>query len=388
MYGLLLAIIYIAFISLGLPDPLLGAAWPVMYTELGASLSWAGILSMIIMAGTIVSSLMSDRLTARLGAGMVTALSVAMTAIALFGFASSSSFFMLCLWAVPYGLGAGAVDAALNNYVALHYSSRHMNWLHCFWGVGTAISPFIMSFCLTHGFRWTNGYLSVGVFQVVLTLALFVSLPLWKKRSEEEKAMATAEAHSLREIVKISGVKMLMLAFFGYCAVEGAAGLWASSYLAEYRGVDAETAARFASLFYLGITGGRFLSGLVSEKIGDVGLVRLGLLGMFAGGLCIVLPLQTPTLALFGLVLLGLGCAPVYPAFIHATPDNFGREHSQAIVGIQMASAYLGACVMPPLCGVLLERVSMSLYPVILLLVTLLILVASEALNRIVKNKR
>ena len=385
MYGLLLAIIYIAFISLGLPDPLLGAAWPVMHTELGVSLSWAGILAMIITAGTIVSSLMSDRLTARLGAGLVTALSVAMTAIALFGFASSRSFFMLCLWAVPYGLGAGAVDAALNNYVALHYSSRHMNWLHCFWGVGTAISPFIMSFCLAHGFRWNRGYLSVGVFQVVLTLALFVSLPLWKKRNEEEKA--TAKAHSLRELIKISGVKMLMLAFFGYCAVEATAGLWASSYLAEYHAVDAETAARFASLFYLGITGGRFFSGLVSERIGDVGLIRLGILGMLAGILCMILPLKTSTPALFGLVLLGLGCAPVYPAFIHATPDNFGRENSQAIVGIQMASAYLGACMMPPLCGIVLERVSMSLYPVILLIVTVLIGASSETLNRMVKKR-
>ena len=385
MYGLLLAIIYIAFISLGLPDPLLGAAWPTMYTELGASLSWAGILAMIITAGTIISSLMSDRLTARLGAGLVTALSVAMTAIALFGFASSRSFFMLCLWAVPYGLGAGAVDAALNNYVALHYSSRHMNWLHCFWGVGTAISPFIMSFCLTHGFRWNRGYLSVGVFQVVLTLALFVSLPLWKKRNEEEKA--TAKAHSLRDLVKISGVKMLMLAFFGYCAVEATAGLWASSYLAEYRAVDAETAARFASLFYLGITGGRFLSGLVSERIGDVRLIRWGILGMLAGILCMILPLKTSTPALFGLVLLGLGCAPVYPAFIHATPDNFGRENSQAIVGIQMASAYLGACMMPPLCGIVLERVSISLYPVILLIVTVMIGASSETLNRMVKKR-
>ena len=386
MYSLLLAIIYIAFISLGLPDPLLGAAWPVMYQELGASISWAGMLSMLIAGGTIVSSLLSDRLNKRFGAGLVTAISVAMTAAALLGFSFSGSFWQLCLWALPYGLGAGAVDAALNNYVALHYSSRHMNWLHGFWGVGTSISPFIMGFCLSYGFGWNTGYGSVGVFQVLLCAVLFCSLPLWRKPNDTPEEAASGQVYGLKDVIKLPGVKQILLAFFCYCAVESTAGLWASTYLAEYRGVDSETAARFASLFYLGITGGRFLSGFVADRLGDKTLVRIGVIGMLVGGLCVALPTHNPLPALMGLVILGLGSAPIYPSFIHQTPSNFGREYSQAIVGIQMASAYTGSTLMPPLCGVLLEHISLGLYPLCMLLLTVVLLTASETLNRIVKK--
>ena len=250
MASLLLPIIYLAFISLGLPDALLGAAWPTMYPQLGAQVSWAGGVSMIISACTILSALASDHLNERLGTGRVTAISVATTAAALFGFSFCHAFWQLCLWAIPYGLGAGAVDAALNNYVALHFSSRHMNWLHCFWSVGAAASPYIMSYCLTGGFGWNNGYRSVAVVQTILTAALFLSLPLWKRRRlEGAEGESAAKALSLPRAVKIKGVPFVLIMFFGYCALEQAAGLWASSYLVQFRGVDTDTAAWSASLF-------------------------------------------------------------------------------------------------------------------------------------------
>ncbi len=300
---MLLAIIYIAFISLGLPDSLLGAAWPVMYGELGVPISYAGIVTMIIAAGTIVSSLLSDWLMRKVGAGVITAVSVFMTAAALFGFSASHSFLLLCLWAVPYGLGAGAVDVALNNYVALHFSSRHMNWLHCFWSVGAAASPYIMSYCLTGGFGWNNGYRSVAVVQTILTAALFLSLPLWKRRRlEGAEGESAAKALSLPRAVKIKGVPFVLIMFFGYCALEQAAGLWASSYLVQFRGVDTDTAAWSASLFYLGIAAGRFLCGFVAERLGDRRLIRIGILTMIGGVLLIALPVPYDAFTLAGLL--------------------------------------------------------------------------------------
>lgn len=385
MLSLLLAVIYIAFISLGLPDSLLGSAWPVMQQELGTPVSYAGIVTMIIAAGTIVSSLLSDRMTRKLGAGLVTAISVGMTAAALIGFSLSGSFWMLCLWAIPYGFGAGAVDAALNNYVALHYASRHMSWLHCFWGVGAAISPYIMSFCLTGGYGWNNGYRFVGIIQIVLTAALFLSLPLWKKNKNEQEPKEAAPAMKLSQVLRIKGIKYALFAFFGYCALEGTAGLWASSYLVMARGIQAETAARFASLFYLGITIGRFLCGFVADKISDRRMIRLGLAVMFAGIVIILLPLRADWFSLAGLIITGLGCAPVYPSVIHATPDNFGRENSQAVVGVQMASAYTGSTFMPPLFGLIASHISIKLYPVYLLAFALLMLWMTEAMNKRLK---
>ncbi|MBQ5567966.1 MAG: MFS transporter, partial [Oscillospiraceae bacterium] len=275
MASILLAVIYLAFISLGLPDSLLGSAWPVMHQELGAPLSSSGIIFMIISGGTIVSSLLSDRLTRRFGAGAVTAFSVAMTAAALFGFSLSRSFIMLCLMAVPYGLGAGGVDAALNNYVALHYKSRHMSWLHCMWGVGASVGPYIMSACLTAGRGWSSGYRTIGFIQVALTAVLFLTLRLWKSgegSADEEKR----EPLPLKKIVVLPGVKEIMLAFFSYCALEQTVGLWASSYLVTVRGIDAETAAAYGSLFFLGITVGRAASGFVTFKLNDSQMVRLG----------------------------------------------------------------------------------------------------------------
>lgn len=381
MVSLLLAIIYIAFISLGLPDALLGAAWPVMHLELGAPLSYAGIISFIIAGGTVVSSLLSDRLTRRLGTGGVTVISVGLTALALFGFSTSQALWMLCLWAVPYGLGAGSVDAALNNYVALHYESRHMSWLHCFWGVGASVGPYIMGYTLAGSLGWQGGYRIISLLQVFLTAALLLSIPLWKKPQGEESERG-GKPLSLARIVRIPGAKAVMLCFFCYCAIEQTAGLWAASYLSLYKGVDPETAASFASMFYLGITIGRGLSGFLTIKLSDEKMVRLGFLIIALGLAAMLLPLGA-VVSLAGLLLIGLGCAPVYPCLIHSTPAHFGADKSQTIIGVQMASAYVGTCLMPSLFGILAQAVSVSVLPVYL---TVLLLIMSTMHTLLVKK--
>ena len=382
MLQLLLPIIYLAFISLGLPDSLLGSAWPSMYPLLGVPVSYAGILSMIISFGTIVSSLNSDRLTRALGAGRVTAISVGMTAAALFGFSVSTQFWMLCLWAVPYGLGAGSVDAALNNYVALHYESRHMSWLHCMWGIGTMVSPMVMGRVLAGGGPWTAGYRYIALFQIALTAVLFLSLPLWQKRTDETAEGGTApQALSLGQVFRLPGAKEVMLCFFCYCALETTAGLWASSYLTLTRGVAADTAASFASLFYIGITAGRAACGFLTLKLSDTQMIRLGQ-GVLAVGVAALLVPGPQLLALAGLVLVGVGCAPIYPSIIHATPDHFGADRSQAVIGIQMASAYVGNLVMPPLFGLLANNITPALFPFYLLALLVLMVVMHEQLVR------
>lgn len=399
MTQLLLAVIYLAFISLGLPDSLLGSAWPTMYQQFGVPISYAGIISMIISAGTIVSSLQSDRLTKKLGTGKVTAISVAATAVALFGFSFSHSFWALCLWAIPYGLGAGSVDASLNNYVALHYESRHMSWLHCMWGLGATAGPYIMGIALSMGQGWNMGYRYIGIIQVVLTAVLVFSLPLWKGRKSttenlqnaemeqllenvSEKADTTAEkALSLREILKIAGAKEVMLCFFCYCALEQTAGLWASSYLTLHKGVSSETAAIFASLFYIGITVGRAISGFITMKLNDTQMVRLGQSIIILGIMAMVLP-GSNVLALAGLILIGLGCAPIYPCVIHSTPAHFGADKSQAIIGVQMAFAYIGILAMPPLFGVLASRISVALLPCYLFAILVVMVIMHELLTK------
>ena len=382
MIQLLLPIIYLAFISLGLPDSLLGSAWPSMYPLLGVPVSYAGILSMIISFGTIVSSLNSDRLTRALGAGKVTAISVGMTAAALFGFSVSTQFWMLCLWAVPYGLGAGSVDAALNNYVALHYESRHMSWLHCMWGIGTMVSPMVMGRVLAGGGPWTAGYRYIALFQIALTAVLFLSLPLWQKRTDETAEGGTApQALSLGQVFRLPGAKEVMLCFFCYCALETTAGLWASSHLTLTRGVAADTAASFASLFYIGITAGRAACGFLTLKLSDTQMIRLGQ-GVLAVGVAALLVPGPQLLALTGLVLVGVGCAPIYPSIIHATPDHFGADRSQAVIGIQMASAYVGNLVMPPLFGLLANNITPALFPFYLLVLLVLMVFMHEQLVR------
>ena len=387
MVSLLLAIIYLAFISLGLPDSLLGSAWPVIHQEIGAPLSWSGAVFMIISVGTIVSSLLSERLTHRLGAGKVTAISVGMTCCALFGFSFSHSFIALCLWAVPYGLGAGGVDAALNNYVALHYASRHMSWLHCMWGVGATAGPYIMGAVLAGGFHWSMGYRVIGFLQLGLTAVLLLSLPLWKSASGEKGTTGDGHVLSLGEVATIRGAKSVMLCFFCYCALEQTVGLWASSYLVTVRGVDAVTAARYGSLFFLGVTIGRAISGFITMLLDDTRMVRLGQGIIVAGLMLLFLPLGNNA-ALAGLIIVGLGCAPVYPSLIHATPAHFGAERSQAIIGVQMASAYVGTSLMPPFFGWLSERTSLRLFPVFLLVLLILMLVSHEKLCRTVDDRK
>ena len=389
MTQLLLAIIYLAFISLGLPDSLLGSAWPTMYIQFDVPISYAGIISMIIAGGTIISSLQSDRLTKWLGTGKVTAISVAATAVALFGFSFSHSFWALCLWAIPYGLGAGSVDASLNNYVALHYKSRHMSWLHCMWGVGATTGPYIMGIALSAGHGWNMGYRYIGIIQVILTSVLIFSLPLWKGRTEETEVeeLQTDQAEngkkvlSVREILKISGAREVMLCFFCYCALEQTTGLWASSYLSLHKGIPAETAAAFASLFFIGITVGRAISGFVTMKLNDIQMIRLGQGIIVAGIVAMILP-GSNILAMAGLVLIGLGCAPIYPCVIHSTPAHFGADKSQAIIGVQMAFAYIGTMIMPPLFGMIARGISVALLPFYLFAILVVMIIMHELLTK------
>ena len=386
MYSLLLIIIYIAFISLGLPDALLGAAWPVIRTQLSVPVHYAGIVSMIIAAGTIISSLLSDRLTKMAGVGLITAFSVCLTALALFGFSVSDSFLLLCIWAVPYGLGAGAVDAAINNYVAVHYTSKHMNWLHCFWGIGAMAGPYIIGFYLTRGFYWNNGYRAVFVVQIIFVAVLFMSLPLWKKRENGLQSNVSAKK-GLFGILRIRGVKYVLPAFFGYCALEATTGLWASTYLVNHRGVNVETAAMFASFFFLGITFGRFVTGFISNKLGDREMIKCGLVLIFIGIVAVWLPVKNDWICLMGLIIVGLGCAPVYPSIIHSTPENFGIENSQTIVGVQMASAYTGSTLMPPLFGLIAGAAGLHVYPVFLFMLLLLMVIMTKNLNKTVETR-
>lgn len=366
MTSLLLAVIYLAFIGLGLPDSLLGAAWPMIYPQFGVPVSSMGLISMIISAGTILSSLNSSRLTRALGAGKVTLLSTVLTALALLGFGMSRSLWQLCFWAVPYGLGAGSVDAALNNYVALHYASRHMNWLHCMWGVGTIIGPSLMSAALTGGHGWSGGYLLTALVQGLIVAVLLLSLPLWGRPTSGNGSETETVALSLREVLAIPGAKEVMLCFFGYCALESTAGLWAASYLTLARDIPAETAAGFAALFYLGITAGRAVSGWIAPHLGDDGMIRLGLWGIGLGLAALLLP-GPAAVSLAGLVIIGLGCAPIYPSIIHSIPAHFGAHRSQAVIGVQMASAYVGSMAMPPLFGLMARQITPALFPFYLL---------------------
>ena len=419
MIHLLLAVIYVSFISLGLPDSLLGAAWPSIYQGFGVPVSYSGVIFCIISVGTVLSSLQSDRMTRRFGAGGVTAISVAMTAAALFGFSVSSSFWAMCLWAIPYGLGAGSVDAALNNYVALHFASRHMSWLHCMWGIGASVGPYIMGAALSSRAGWQTGYRVISVMQMVLTIMILLSLPLWKTKSganAEEREAVPAEALTLKQIFRISGVKEVLVTFFCYCSLEQTTSLWASSYLVLNRGIAPETAAPlamdgyrtqqldlladgekeiayletvlyevetagFASLFFVGITVGRALCGFLTLKFDDTQMVRMGQ-GIIAIGIAAFLLPLGEAVTLAGLLLVGLGCAPIYPSIIHATPGRFGADRSQAIIGVQMASAYIGNCLMPPLFGVIANHTTIAIFPYYLLVILILMGYMHEALQK------
>ena len=382
MTSLLLPLIYLSFISLGLPDALLGSAWPSMYTELNVPLSSAGLISMIIAAGTVVSSLMSERMTRRFGPGKVTAFSVGLTAVSLGGFALSSSYWQLCLLAVPYGLGAGSVDACLNNFVALHYASRHMSWLHCMWGIGASVGPHIMGRAITAGQGWHAGYGYIAVLQIVLTFVLLMSLPKWKQPTDSGAQSRPMEPVTLRQALFIRGVREVLTCFFCYCALEQTAGLWASSYLVLKNGLPAEKAASLAALYYMGLTVGRALSGFLTLRLDDRAMVRIGFVLILLGVVCVPLG-GGATLA--GLVILGLGSAPIYPCLIHSTPGFFGAGNSQAIIGMQMASAYVGTCLMPPLFGLIAQTVSVALYPLFLSVFLAVMFISFEKLMKLYK---
>ncbi|CQB87438.1 MFS transporter [Gardnerella vaginalis] len=392
MINLLLAIIYLAFISLGLPDALLGSAWPTMSHDIGAQISWAGGISMVISAGTIVSALLSDRMTKRFGAGKVTFVSVALTALALLGFSFAPNYIVLILLAIPYGLGAGGVDAALNNYVALHYESRHMSWLHCMWGIGASAGPYVMGFALSHGLGWSAGYQYIAIVQVILTVILFISLPLWNNRKAHElqKSIQISKEYSktlsFAEVLRIPGAKNILIMFFCYCAIEQTAGLWASSYMVLYGSVSRVVAAGWASLFYVGITAGRFISGFLTMRFNDETMIRLGQLVMILGILVLLLPLPNHIALVAGFVIIGLGCAPIYPCVIHSTPHYFGADKSQAIVGMQMASAYIGSMLMPAIFGFIGQNVSMSFLPAYLIILLSIMAFMHMQLLRICKS--
>ena len=385
MYSLLLALIYIAFISLGLPDSLLGSGWPVIHTDLDVPISFMGIISMTISGGTIVSSLLSDKLTGKLGTRIVTVISVFLTAFALFGFSFSTQFWMLIVFAVPYGLGAGAIDAALNNYVALHYSSKHMSWLHCFWGVGTIVSPFVMSYALTNS-NWNNGYRIVGFIQLAIAILLLVTLPVWKVHNQS--AEKKQQSIGLIGALKIKGVPFLLIGFFAYCAAEATAMSWASTYFTEVKGISTEKAAQFAALFYIGITVGRFLSGFVTDKLGDKKMIIIGTCILSCGIIALMIPVSYPLVSIIGFVVIGFGCAPIYPSIIHSTPNNFGAENSGAIIGIQLASAYVGSTFIPPLFGLLGNHIGFKILPVYLIVFVALLITMLELTFKVTAKKK
>ena len=393
MASLLLAVIYLSFISLGLPDALLGAAWPTMSQDLGAPVSWAGGISMTISAATICSALMSDRMTLRFGTGRVTAVSVGLTAAALMGFSIAPNYWTLLAIAVPYGLGAGGVDAALNNYVAIHYESRHMSWLHCMWGVGALTGPYVMGYALSHGQGWSWGYRYIGFLQIALTVILIVSLPLWKSRRraaavEESpdptrKPVETARKPlGVKGVLAIKGAAEILLMFLCYCAIESTCMLWGASYMVMGHGIGKAEAASWISLFFIGITVGRALSGFLTMRLADHQMIRLGQGLILAGVIVLLLPLPHHLGVFAGLTVIGLGCAPVYPCIIHSTPSYFGEENSQAIVGVQMACAYIGSMLMPPLFGLIAQYVTISLFPFYLLVFLALMVAMHESLRR------
>ncbi len=379
---MLLLLIYLSFISLGLPDALLGSAWPTMYGRLAVPLHYAGFISMIIAGGSVVASLFSGKVIRCLGTGIVTLSSVSMTAIALTGFSLSQSFMSLCLWAIPLGLGAGSVDSALNNYVALHYKAKHMNWLHCFWGIGASTGPLIMSGYLSIGESWTRGYRTVGIIQFCLAIILFAFLPLWNRNKPHVNHTNQREHKSIsfRDLISVPGLKQVLIVFFCYCTIETVTGLWGASYLVTIRNISPENAARWIALYYFGITAGRFFSGFLSIKLNNWQMIHLGQFLIACGIITLLLPFKIILPIAFFII--GLGCAPIFPGLVHETPKNFGTEYSQTIIGLQMASAYIGITIMPPLFGRLADYLNFSILPVFIAVVLIIKVVMTESVHR------
>ncbi|ANS74470.1 MFS transporter [Paenibacillus yonginensis] len=397
MASMFLIIIYLAFISLGIPDSLLGAAWPSMRTDLGASFGFAGIMSMVVAGGTIVSSLASGSLLRRVGAGKITLISCLLTAAALLGFSLAPSVIWLTVLAIPLGLGGGAIDAALNHYVAEHYKAHHMNWLHCFWGVGATLGPIIMSYFIAEHNSWRNGYSAVSKIQFSLVVILFVTLPLWKRiaamkeieqaRHPQDQSRPDSEITSYRgNVFQIKGVKPTLISFLFYCGVETTVGLWGASYLVGARDMSAETAAGWISLYYGGITIGRLITGFITLMVHNRVLILFGQIVAIAGGLMLLAPL--PSLFLIGIILIGVGLAPIYPGLLHETPARFGREHSAKLMGYQMAVAYTGSTLLPPLFGFIAGRTSIGLFPFVVLAFLICMLMSVEKVNLILNKQK
>ena len=386
----LLVIIYLAFISLGLPDALLGSAWPIMWPELNASLGSAGILSMTVAGGTIVSSLFSGIVVGRLGVGKVTLISCIMTAGALLGFSMAPSFVWLVVLAIPLGLGAGSVDAALNHYVAEHFKAHHMNWLHCFWGVGATAGPLVMSAYIAEHNSWRGGYAAVAVIQFILVAILLATLPLWKRVAASRESALTPnqalaesdsdEASEKTNVLRIKGVKPSLIAFLFYCGAESTVGLWGASYLVGARDVSAETAATWIALYFGGITVGRLITGFITFKVRNQLLIRYGQFITVVGGLLLLLPLPVG-FSLVGFILIGLGLAPIYPGLLHETPARFGKANSAKLMGFQMAVAYTGTTFLPPLFGVIATQFNVSLLPYVVLAFLVFMLLSVERVN-------
>lgn len=381
MTHLLLAVIYLSFCSLGFPYSLLGSAWPTMYVQFGVPVSYMGVISTTISAFSVLAGLLNERLTKRFNTWLVTTVSMALTAIGFFGFSVSRSFWLLFALSIPYGFGVGGIDASLNNYAVQHFSSRYTTWMHCMWGLGASVGPAVMSYALTGGQGWQMGYRYISLIQIALAAMLVFSLPLWKKNASpagEQKKSAL----SLRQIVAIPGVWRAMLFCFSYCTLEQTTSLWAATYLVQHCGVTAEAAAGYTSLFFIGLTAGRVLSGFISARFTDAQMLRTGLCAVLCAVALLLLPLGQ-TAALCCLVLLGLGCAPVYPSFMHATSGHFGKEKAKAVVGVQLSCAYLGNAVMPTLFGVIANRTGVGIFPVYLLGALAVMFFMHETLERV-----
>lgn len=387
MATLLLVLIYIAFISLGLPDALLGAGWPVMQPEFAVPVGYAGLVQITVSVGTIISSIYSGRVLRRYGTGRTTAISVTFTAFALFGFGISPSFMWLLVAAIPLGLGAGSVDAGLNAYVAAHYESRHMSWLHSFWGLGALSGPLVLASLLARGMPWRKGYLSIAIFQSVLVIILFMALPLWRTvhRDVDQPKRIANEKHrhkSIGEIVRIKGVPSALLTFIVYTGIESTMGLWGGSYLFRTKGLDAVAAASWVSLFYASLTLGRIFNGFATYRWSNNSLIRGGVVVIFVGIVFLLFPLSL-SFTLIGFLLVGFGCAPIFPSMQHATPEHFGLENSQDIIGLQLAATYTGFLILPPFFGFIAEQFSFDLMPFILCAYLVVLFISTERLRKV-----
>ena len=379
MYFLVLILIYIAFISLGLPDSVLGAAWPSMHISFGVSEGTAGIITMLMYSGTMISSMASDWIIRKLGTGYVLVLSVALTAIAMYGFSIAGNFTTLCMIALPYGLGGGCVDASLNNYVSTHYKARHMNFLHCFWGIGTIISPLVMGAFIESGGAWTQGYRAIAIFQIILAGVLLISLPLWKRESNVR--MENRSPLTFGNLMKMPGVKASLIAFFTYCALETTIGLWTSTYLTETKGTELVMATKCGMLFYIGISSGRFISGMISERLGDRKLINIGIALTIMSLGAMLIP-ETEGIMLYSLIILaGIGCGPVYPSMLHQSPEICGTDASQMLIGFQLAMASAGSITIPSLFGIIVNSISISVMPCFSLFLILILLAMFLKIN-------